>query len=827
MAPAPGRRAAATSRCPSRPARRASTDRFETAAVRRPSGSAGHGRGWPDLRGSPRERDDPRRQGHCGRDQGRPHRPGRPAARAGRGPRARHRPGRRRPGQPLLRRRQAPRLRAGRHRLDPARAARRRDAGRRRGAWSTSSTPTRRAPATSSSCRCPPGSTPARRWTRMDPAKDADGLHPTNLGRLVLGERGAAAVHAARHRASCCGATASQLAGADVTVVGRGVTVGRPLGLLLTRRSENATVTLVPHRHAGPRRPPAAGRHRGRRGRGAGPGHRRHGQAGRHGARRGHHPHRRPAWSATSRRRCARWPACLAPDAGRRRPDDPGDAADQRGRERRALAGGPGGPGRRREHREPAARRPERERPPIRGGWVGCGMAVAVRLGLGVVGLCAVALDHFRSGCLLLGVAVLLAALARLVLPYAGSGCSWCAAGPSTCRARLHGLGLAVLALVPSPTDLTFPPAPAGAGRAGIASRAKSLDDERSVISRASTAAADARSAVHGPHARQRHRHRRGRPDRLRAAVPHRLRPAARPGHPVRLRLLEITPALKAAEGTAMELDDCAFPLLAGIDITDDPRAAFDGVNVALLVGARPRTAGMERGDLLEANGGIFKPQGEAINAGAADDVRVLVVGNPANTNALIAAHARARRPGRPVHRDDAPRPQPRAVAAGQEDRRRRSPTSSSMTIWGNHSATPVPRPLPRRRRRQAGRRGGRRPGLARDDVHPDRRQARRGDHRGPRRVVGRLGRERRDRPRLHLGPRHPPRVTGRRRRSSPTAPTASRGPDLRRSRCTSADGEWEIVQGLEIDDFSRGRIDASVAELAEERDAVEGLGLI
>src|SRR3954462_5351107 len=102
------------------------------------------------------------------------------------------------------------------------------------------------------------------------------------------------------------------------------------------------------------------------------------------------------------------------------------------------------------------------------------------------------------------------------------------------------------------------------------------------------------------------------------------------PDVPVQLRLLEITPALKAAEGTAMELDDCAFPLLDGIDITDDARTAFDGVNVALLVGARPRSAGMERGDLLEANGGIFKPQGEAINAGAADDVRVLVVGNPA-----------------------------------------------------------------------------------------------------------------------------------------------------------------------------------------------------
>src|ERR1700712_5705492 len=109
------------------------------------------------------------------------------------------------------------------------------------------------------------------------------------------------------------------------------------------------------------------------------------------------------------------------------------------------------------------------------------------------------------------------------------------------------------------------------------------------------------------------------------------------PDTPVHLNLLEIPQAVKAAEGTAMELDDCAFPLLAGIDIHDDPKAAFDGCNVGLLVGARPRGPGMERGDLLEANGGIFKPQGEAINAGAASDIKVLVVGNPANTNALIA----------------------------------------------------------------------------------------------------------------------------------------------------------------------------------------------
>ena len=113
------------------------------------------------------------------------------------------------------------------------------------------------------------------------------------------------------------------------------------------------------------------------------------------------------------------------------------------------------------------------------------------------------------------------------------------------------------------------------------------------------------------------------------------------PDTPVTLSLLEITPALKAAEGTAMELDDCAFPLLSGIEITDNAKAAFDGTSVALLVGARPRGPGMERGDLLAANGGIFKPQGEAINAGAADDIKVLVVGNPANTNSLIArSHA-------------------------------------------------------------------------------------------------------------------------------------------------------------------------------------------
>src|SRR3954462_15193564 len=162
------------------------------------------------------------------------------------------------------------------------------------------------------------------------------------------------------------------------------------------------------------------------------------------------------------------------------------------------------------------------------------------------------------------------------------------------------------------------------------------------------------------------------------------------PDVPVHLRLLEIEPALKAAEGTAMELDDCAFPLLSRVDITDDAKTAFDGVNVALLVGARPRSKGMERGDLLSANGGIFKPQGEAINAGAADDVRVLVVGNPANTNALIAQqHA----PDVPAERFTAMTRLDHNRALAQLAKKLDVPLTDikKLTIWGNHSATQYP----------------------------------------------------------------------------------------------------------------------------------------
>src|SRR5689334_9279457 len=162
------------------------------------------------------------------------------------------------------------------------------------------------------------------------------------------------------------------------------------------------------------------------------------------------------------------------------------------------------------------------------------------------------------------------------------------------------------------------------------------------------------------------------------------------PDTPVRLRLLEITPALKAAEGSAMELDDCAFPLLSGIDITDDLKTAFDGTSVALLVGARPRTAGMERGDLLEANGGIFGPQGKAINDHAADNIKVLVVGNPANTNALIAQqHA----PDVPASRFTAMTRLDHNRALSQLSAKLSVPVTAieQMTIWGNHSATQYP----------------------------------------------------------------------------------------------------------------------------------------
>jgi len=162
------------------------------------------------------------------------------------------------------------------------------------------------------------------------------------------------------------------------------------------------------------------------------------------------------------------------------------------------------------------------------------------------------------------------------------------------------------------------------------------------------------------------------------------------PDTEIDLCLLEIPQAVKAAQGTALELQDCAFPLLSSVDIFDDPRQAFDGVNVALLIGARPRTKGMERADLLEANGQIFKPQGEALNAGAADDVRILVVGNPANTNALIAA---SNAPDIPKERFTAMTrlDENRAVAQLADKLGVGVADVNDLVVWGNHSPTMFP----------------------------------------------------------------------------------------------------------------------------------------
>ena len=297
------------------------------------------------------------------------------------------------------------------------------------------------------------------------------------------------------------------------------------------------------------------------------------------------------------------------------------------------------------------------------------------------------------------------------------------------------------------------------------------------------------------------------------------------PDVPVRLRLLEIAPALKAAEGTAMELDDCAFPLLDGIDITDDARTAFDGVNIALLVGARPRTAGMERGDLLEANGAIFKPQGEALNEHAADDVRILVVGNPANTNALIAmsnAPELDRRRFTAMTRLDHNR------ALTQLAKKTGAPVAEirRLTIWGNHSATQYPdisnaevagKPAPEVVDDRT---------WLEDDFIPT--VAKRGaaiiDARGASSAASAAN--------AAIDHVHD-WVNGTPEGDWTSAAIVSDGsydvPEglISSFPVVSRDGRWEVVPGLEIDDFSRARIDASVEELEEERAAVSSLGLV
>lgn len=291
---------------------------------------------------------------------------------------------------------------------------------------------------------------------------------------------------------------------------------------------------------------------------------------------------------------------------------------------------------------------------------------------------------------------------------------------------------------------------------------------------------------------------------------------------PVKLRLLEIPQAVKAAEGTAMELDDGAFPLLAGTDIFDDPKQAFEGTNIALLVGARPRSKGMERGDLLEANGGIFKPQGEAINAGAADDIKVLVVGNPANTNALIA---RSHAPDVPADRFTAMTRLDHNRALAQLSKKLGVPVTElrKLAIWGNHSATQYPSV-------QHAEVGGKSVEVDQawleSDFIPT--VAKRGAA-----IIEARGLSSAASAASAAIDHVYTWVNGTPEGDWTSAGVVSDGSYgvaegiISSFPVTAKNGKYEIVQGLEIDDFSRARIDASVAELVEERDTVQKLGLI
>jgi malate dehydrogenase len=290
----------------------------------------------------------------------------------------------------------------------------------------------------------------------------------------------------------------------------------------------------------------------------------------------------------------------------------------------------------------------------------------------------------------------------------------------------------------------------------------------------------------------------------------------------IELRLLEITPAMQALEGVVMELDDSAFPLLESVETSDDPNVAFDGANVALLVGARPRTKGMERADLLEANGGIFKPQGQAINDHAADDVKVLVVGNPANTNCLIAMS----------HAPDVPRERFTSMMRLDHNRAKaqlakkvgaHSRDVKRMTVWGNHSTTQYPdishalvggRPATELEIEQS---------WIEDEFIPTVAK------RGAAIIEARGASSAKSAASAAIDHVHD-WVLG-----TPDGDWVSMGIPSDGSYgidegiicgfpCTCSGGEWQIVSDLEIDDFSRGRIDASVDELKSERDAVKDL---
>jgi len=296
------------------------------------------------------------------------------------------------------------------------------------------------------------------------------------------------------------------------------------------------------------------------------------------------------------------------------------------------------------------------------------------------------------------------------------------------------------------------------------------------------------------------------------------------PDQPVELRLLEITPALKALEGVVMELDDCAFPLLSAVQIGDDARTIFDGVNVALLVGARPRTAGMERGDLLSANGAIFTAQGKALNEVAADDVHICITGNPANTNALICMD---NAPDIPQRQFSALTRLDHNRAISQLSKKLGVPVSDirKMTIWGNHSSTQYPDLF---HAEVAGRNAA---SLVDEEWIENTfipTVAKRGaaviDARGASSAASAANATVESMHDWLLGSAADDWV------SMSVVSDGSYGvPEglISSFPITTHDGEYSIVQGLDIDAFSRAKIDASVAELQDERAAVKELGLI
>ena len=297
------------------------------------------------------------------------------------------------------------------------------------------------------------------------------------------------------------------------------------------------------------------------------------------------------------------------------------------------------------------------------------------------------------------------------------------------------------------------------------------------------------------------------------------------PDRPVELRLLEIEPALKALEGVVMELDDCAFPLLAGVEIGADATKIFDGVNLALLVGARPRGPGMERGDLLEANGAIFTAQGKALNEVAADDVRIGVTGNPANTNALIAM---TNAPDIPRERFSALTRLDHNRAISQLAKKTGAAVTDikKMTIWGNHSATQYPDIF----HAEVGGKNAAEVVNDQDWIENDfiPTVAKRGaaiiDARGASSAASAASATTDAARDWLLGSPEGDWVS--------MAVVSDGSYDVPEGLIssfpvTTKDGNWTIVQGLEIDEFSRGRIDKSTAELADERKAVTDLGLI